>query len=313
MEHQHAGAGAQHRSRLAIVFILTAVYLVAEVVGAIVTGSLALLADAAHMATDVAGLGLALFAIWFAERPAHSGKSYGYYRVEILAALVNGAVLLAVGGYVLYEAWQRFQDPPEVSGGAMIVVASVGLLVNLVGMALLRRGAGESLNVQGAFLEVVADALGSVAVVVAGIVLWTTGWWYADPLFSVGIGLFVIPRTLHLMSKAVNILMEGAPAGMDLDAVESALRSTRGVTEVHDLHVWSITSGIVALSAHARISPDTNGDAVLDQMAQVLADQFDIHHTTIQIEQSSRSEVLYHAPNQAANAESIRNGGADVT
>lgn len=294
MSHQHAGAGAKHRSRLAIVFGLTALYLVAEVLGAFWTNSLALLADAAHMLTDVAGLGLALFAIWFAARPARPEKSFGYYRIEILAALLNGAVLLAVSGYILYEAWGRFREPPEVSGGVMIVIATIGLIVNLIGIVLLRGGAEESLNVQGAFLEVVADLLGSLAVVVAGVIIWTTGWGYADPIFSIGIGLFVIPRTLRLMSKAANVLMEGVPEGIDIAQVEEALRTVPGVRAIHDLHVWGITSGVVALSAHAEIEPAADSDVVLDRIAKRLAERFDIHHSTVQIERSSREEDFYH-------------------
>ncbi len=299
MDHQHASSSGAHRNRLAIVFGLTLAYLIAEVVGAYLTNSLALLADAAHMATDVGGIGLALFAIWFAERPAHSAKSYGYYRVEVLAALINGALLLAVGFYVVWEAWKRLSEPPEVGGGGMIVIAGLGLVVNLVGIVLLRKGASESLNVQGAFLEVVADALGSVAVIVAGVIIWQTGWWYADPLFSVGIGLFVIPRTLRLMGKAVNVLLEGSPDGLDVASVQSAIGEIADVEQVHDLHVWSISSGIISLSAHVRIDTDSDSDAVLDQVTFVLAERFDIHHTTIQIERATRRERLYHQKSMA--------------
>lgn len=295
MAHSHASGGAKHRGRLALVFGLTTTYMVAEFIGALITNSLALLADAAHMLTDVAGLALALFAIWFGARPASPAKSFGYFRVEILAALLNGTVLLGIGVYILYEAWSRFREPPEVSGGSMIVVASIGLVINLVGMALLRGGSQESLNVQGAFLEVVADMLGSVGVIAAGLVIWTTGWWYADPIFSVGIGLFVIPRTLRLMSKAVDVLLEGAPEGMDIPGVEAALRSVPGVTDVHELHVWSITSGIASLSAHVRVAPETDSDGLLDSIERRMADRFDIHHTTVQIERSPRAEASYHA------------------
>ena len=299
MGHDHASAGAQHRGRLKIVFGLTGFYMIAEFVGAIVTNSLALLADAAHMLTDVGGLGLALFAIWFAQRPATPAKSYGYYRTEILAALLNGAVLLAIGGYILYEAWGRFREPPEVSSTVMIGVATVGLAVNIAGAFLLRAGAGESLNVEGAFLEVMADLLGSVAVIAAGVIMLTTGWWYADPIFSVVIGLFIIPRTLRLMGGAVNVLMEGAPANLDVAAVEAAIASDRDVLAVHDLHVWSITSGVAALSAHAHVRPEADGDAVLARLNATLGERFDIHHTTVQIERSPCGEKTYHAPRPA--------------
>lgn len=294
MGHDHQTPGAAHRGRLAIVFGLTLAYLIAEVIGAIWTNSLALLADAAHMLTDVAGLGLALFALWFASRPASSRKTYGYYRIEILAALLNGAILLAVSAYVVYEAFHRLQEPADVAGGPMIIVATMGLIVNLVGIVLLRAGAEESLNVQGAFLEVVADMLGSVGVIIAGILIWVAGWNRADPIFSIVIGLFIIPRTLRLMSKAVNVLMEGTPDGIDLRSVEQAILSIPGVASIHDLHLWSITSGLLSLSAHVELRPDQDDQLVLDQVSGVLAEQFDIHHTTIQIERQVRQERLYH-------------------
>lgn len=294
MGHDHASAGMRQRGRLKVVFVLTALYMVAEFIGAFVTDSLALLADAAHMLTDVAGLGLALFAIWFSARPATAGMSYGYYRTEILAALLNGAVLLAIGGYIIYEAWGRFREPPEVASGGMIVVAAIGLVINLIGVFLLRRGAGQSLNVQGAFLEVVADLLGSLGVIIAGVIMLTTGWWYADPLFSVGIGLFIVPRTYRLMSGAINILMEGSPAGLDVAAVEAMLHRDRDVASVHDLHIWSITSGIPALSAHVQVRPDADGDTVLERINRQFAAGFDIHHTTIQIERARLDEASYH-------------------
>lgn len=296
MGHDHVSAGAQHRGRLKVVFGLTALYTLAEFVGALVTNSLALLADAAHMLTDVGGLGLALFAIWFATRPATPTKSYGYYRTEILAALLNGAVLFAIGGYILFEAWGRFQEPPEVSSGLMIGIATIGLVINVVGVILLRGGAGASLNVQGAFLEVVSDLLGSVGVIVAGIIMLTTGWWYADPIFSVGIGLFIIPRTYRLMSGAIHILMEGAPVGLDLAAVETAIAADADVEAIHDLHVWSITSGLTTLSAHVRVAREADGDAVLERLDARLAKEFDLHHTTIQLERSPLPETTYHAP-----------------
>lgn len=294
MGHDHASSGAQHRGRLKIVFGLTALYMLAEFIGAFVTNSLALLADAAHMLTDVGGLGLALFAIWFAARPATPAKSYGYYRAEILAALLNGAVLFAIGGYILYEAWGRFQEPPEVSSGIMIGVAAIGLVVNIIGAILLRGGAGESLNVQGAFLEVVSDLLGSIGVIAAGVIMLMTGWWYADPIFSVGIGLFIIPRTYRLMSGAIHILMEGAPVGLDVSAVEAAILADPEVRDIHDLHVWSITSGITALSAHVRVRPVLDEDQVLKRLSTVLGERFDIHHTTIQLERAPQEEGIYH-------------------
>ena len=204
-------AAVQNRRALIITFALTFSYFVVEVVGGILTNSLALLADAAHMLTDVFGLGLALFATWISQKPATPVKTYGYYRVEILAALANAIVLFFVSFYILYEAYYRFKSPPEVASLPMMIIAVVGLGVNLVGFWTLRSGAKESLNVQGAFLEVVSDALGSIGVIIAGLIMLLTGWYYADPIFSVLIGLFILPRTWKLLMQAVNVLLEGTP------------------------------------------------------------------------------------------------------
>ena len=294
MAHNHASAGAQNRGRLRIVFLLTASYMVIEFIGAAISGSLALLADAAHMLTDVGGLGLALLAIWFAARPATTGHSYGFYRTEILAAMVNGLVLLGIGIYILYEAWKRFSNPPEVGSVTVIIVAIFGLAINVTGAILLRSGSAESLNVQGAFLEVVADLLGSIGVIVAGVIMLTTGWWYADPIFSIVIGLFIVPRTYQLLKGAVIILMEGTPTGIDPVAVEATILADPDVESVHDLHVWSITSGLAAMSSHARISSSADGDAVLTRLGAALTESYDLHHTTIQIERSPLPEEIYH-------------------
>ncbi|MGI0016822.1 MAG: cation diffusion facilitator family transporter, partial [Nitrososphaera sp.] len=209
--HSHTPAG-QNKRRLAIVFGLTFVYLFAEVIGGLLTRSLALLADAGHMLTDVAGLGLALFAIKFAERPATPERTYGYYRVEILAAQTNAIVLIGISFYILYEAYRRFLDPPEVASKPMLLIASIGLIVNLAGLLILRAGSFESLNIKGAYFEVLSDMLTSVGVIIAGIVMWTTGWYYADPLISAGIGLFILPRTWKLLREAVGVLLEGTPS-----------------------------------------------------------------------------------------------------
>jgi cobalt-zinc-cadmium efflux system protein len=243
MAHIHGSAGAQNRNRLKIVFGLTTFYMLAEFVGALITNSLALLADAAHMLTDVAALGLALIAIWFAGRQATSAKSYGYYRAEILAALVNGAALFAISGYVLYEAVERVREPPEVASGSMIVVAAIGLAVNVIGALVLRGGAHESLNVEGKFLEVVADLLGSLGVIIAGVVMLITDWWYADPIVSVVIGLFVLPRTYRFVRSAVDILYlngrntgrtgHGSGRGIDRRAVGSAVCPRSSLLEYH--------------------------------------------------------------------------------
>lgn len=296
MAYVRGSAGTRNRGRLQIVFGLTAIYMFAEFVGAWITNSLALLADATHMLTDVAGLGLALIAIWFAARPATPEKSYGHYRAEILAALINGAALFAIGGYVFYEAIQRLRNPPEVSSSSMILVAFIGLCVNVVSMLVLRGGAGESLNMEGALLEVVADLLGSLGVVIAGVIMLVTDWWYADPIISVVIGFFVIPRTYRIVRSAVDILMEGTPEGLDVDEVESAMANLPDVESVHDLHCWSITTGIVALSAHVRVTARADGDALITSMQEMLEERFDIDHTTIQIERGPIDDEIYHEP-----------------
>jgi cobalt-zinc-cadmium efflux system protein len=285
-------ATARHLRALRLVFGLTLGYFLVEVVAGILTNSLALLADAAHMLTDTAGLGLALFASWIAQRPAPPSKTYGYYRAEILAALTNAVVLFLISIYILYEAYRRLQDPPEVASLPMLIVASVGLLVNLIGLRMLHAGAQESLNVRGAFLEVLGDALGSLGVLAAGVIMLTTSWYYADPLFSVFIGVFILPRTWRLLTQAVNVLLEGAPPHVDVEAVRQALLGVEGVTDVHDLHIWTITSGLHALSAHVVLKDEaTSEDAqrVLERIHALLKERFDIDHTTIQIEQPSRS------------------------
>jgi len=291
--HTELSATAQHRRALKITFALTFAYFCVEVVGGVLTNSLALLADAGHMLTDVGGLGLALFAAWMSAKPATPTKTYGYYRVEILAALINAVVLFLIAFYILFEAYRRFQEPPEVASLPMLAVAVVGLGVNLVGIWLLRQGSQESLNVQGAFLEVVSDALGSVGVIVAGLIMLTTGWYYADPLFSVLIGLFILPRTWRLLTQAVNVLLEGAPAHINVAAVKAAMLQVDGVAAVHDLHVWTITSGIEALSAHVVLADDVDPQAasrVLEALATRLREEFGIEHTTIQVERVSLAD-----------------------
>lgn len=286
---------AQHRRRLLLVLGLTTTYMVAEVIGGLVTGSLALIADAAHMLTDVFGLALALFAIWFAGRPATPERTYGYYRAEILAALANALVLFGISAYILYEAWRRFQAPPEVESGPMLAVATVGLVVNLAGAWLLRGASGESLNLRGAYLEVISDLLGSLGVIIAGVIMLLTGWYYADPLFSVIIGLFILPRTWNLLREAVGVLLEGTPARINLAEVRAAMTAVPGVASVHDLHVWSITSGLDAMSAHVVLDGTAARAATLAALNAALKDRFQIEHTTIQLEELADVETARYA------------------
>ena len=291
--NENLSAGAKHRRALTVTFALSFTYFIVEVIGGIVTNSLALLADAAHMLTDVGGLALALFAMWIAQRPANAEKTYGYYRVEILAALANALVLFFISFYILYEAYRRFQEPPEVNSLPMLAVAGIGLAVNLVGIYNLRSGSKESLNVQGAFLEVVSDLLGSVGVIVAGLIMFFTNWYYADPIFSVLIGLFVLPRAWTLMKQAFNILLESTPAHINLKLVEEAMLSTPGMAALHDLHVWTITSGMVALSAHIVLEEGKSledGQKILDTVNAQLKEKFGIAHTTIQIDGANKLE-----------------------
>lgn len=281
--HAHT-EGGRNLSRLLIVLGLTSIYLVAEVVGGLLTNSLALLADAGHMFTDVAGLALAVLAIRFAQRPPTPERSYGYYRAEILAALANGVILIGVSLYILYEAYERFRSPPEVQSGAMLVVAGIGFLVNVAGMLLLRSGAGHNLNVKGAYFEVLSDLLTSIGVIIAAVVMLVTGWYYADPLISAAIGLFILPRTWRLIREATGVLLEGTPAGVDVVAVREVLAVTPGVMEIHDLHVWSLTSGKHALSAHVILANGTNHGEVLRELHNRATRDLKMSHVTIQLE-----------------------------
>ena len=267
-----------------MVFALSASFMVVQVVVGWWTNSLALLADAAHLFVDAVGVGLSLLAVWFAERPATAEKTYGYYRVEILAALVNGVVLCVLAIAILVEAWERVRVPHDVSAGPVLVVAVAGLGVNLLAAWLLHAGAGESLNVRGAYLEVLGDALSSAAVIVAAAVILVTGWTTADALASAAIGFLILPRTLALLKQAVNVLLEGVPAHLDLGEIETALRGVPGVKRVHDLHVWTLTSGREAMSAHVEVEPGTRPDRILDELHVVLHARFGIDHTTIQVE-----------------------------
>lgn len=287
--------------RLTVVLALSGTYMVAEVVGGLLTNSLALLADAGHMLSDVAALALALFAMRMARRPATPRRTYGYHRTEILAALVNGATLVAASLYIFVEAWERFRAPPEVAGGTMMAVAAGGLGINLVGLWILNAGSGETLNERGAWLHVLGDALGSVGAIAGGLLVWWKGWYWADPAVSVLIGILVVVSSWALLKETVAVLMEGAPGHIDVDEVRTAIREVPGVAGVHDLHVWSITSGMVSLSVHVTAAGDADAAIVpglrrdlLRVITRTLRERFGIDHTTIQLEPEGFEEDPVH-------------------
>ncbi len=292
-DHTHASAvsaAGRHRRPLIIAFILTAGYMIVEFVVGFAVNSLALISDAAHMGTDVLGLGMALTAITLAARPATTQRTYGFYRLEVLAALFNGLLLFGVAGYVLVEAIKRFSNPPDVPGLPLLLVASIGLVINLISFRLLMAGAKESINLRGAYLEVLGDLLGSVGVIVAAIVIWTTGWQYADPIIGVGIGLFILPRTWKLTRQALRILMEVAPPHLDMALIRSDILALPGVAEVHDLHIWTITSGMESASGHVALDPGSNYEVVLQDVLTLLRERYDISHATIQCEPRAFTE-----------------------
>ncbi len=285
-DHSHGhSAGSRHRGRLTAAFVVLAVFMVVEVVGAAATGSLALLSDAGHMLTDVIGIGMALAAIHLAERGSRrSHRTFGLYRLEILAALANAVLLLGVAVYVLIEAVRRFADPADVLSGWMLAVAIAGLVANLVAFRLLREGAAESLNVEGAYLEVLADTVGSVGVIIAAVVITLTGWEWMDPVVAIAIGLWIVPRTLRLAGRAIRILVQAAPPGTDIDALRADLAAVDGVVDVHDLHVWTLTSDMDVASAHLMVAATTDHHRVLDSARDVLRDRYGIGHATLQVE-----------------------------
>jgi cobalt-zinc-cadmium efflux system protein len=278
-------AGARHRGRLWWAAGMLAGFMVVEAVAAVLTGSLALLSDAGHMFTDVLGIAMALAAITAAGRAAtDSHRTFGLYRLEVLAALANAVLLTAVAIFVLIEAVRRFTDPPSVPAGSMLVVAIGGLVINLIAFALLRSGAKESLNVRGAYLEVVGDLLGSVGVILAATIIGITGWAYADPIVAVLVALMILPRTFGLGREAVRILVQAAPGHLDLTLVRARLAAVPGVCDVHDLHVWTLTSGMDVASAHLSLEPAAELGAVLATAREALHDDFAIEHATLQVE-----------------------------
>ncbi|MGK2850448.1 MAG: cation diffusion facilitator family transporter, partial [Candidatus Limnocylindrales bacterium] len=287
----HGSVAGEHRGRLAGVFGLTLIVFAVQLVGGFATNSLALLADAGHNFTDVAGIGLALLAITFAARPATDGRTFGFLRLEILAAVLNAVLLFAVAAYVLVEAWRRWSDPPEVASGLMLGIALVGLAANAISLFVLRNAQRESLNMRGAYLEVMGDLAGSVAVIVAALVMLTTGWRQADAVASAVIGLFILPRTWHLLREAIDVLLEATPKGVDLDRVRAHILGAQGVDDVHDLHAWTITSGMNVVSAHVVLAESADPPSVLDELCRCLSGDFDIEHSTFQLETADRRRL----------------------
>lgn len=296
--HSHVPAGgtatAAYRGRLRVALSITLTVMVVEIVGGVVADSLALVADAAHMATDALGLGMALLAIHFANLPPSGNRTFGFARAEILAALANCLLLLGVGGYVLYEAIQRFVTPADTEGGLTIVFGAIGLVANMISLTLLMRGQKESLNVRGAFLEVAADALGSVAVLISATVILTTGWQAADPIASLVIGLMIVPRTFKLLRETLDVLLEAAPKDVDITEVRAHILALDGVEDIHDLHAWTITSGMPVLSAHVVVRSDVlsaiGHEKMLHELQGCLGDHFDVEHCTFQLEPIGHAE-----------------------
>ena len=294
--HERATAAARSRPVLALTLVLTSGFLVIEAIAGFWTGSLALLADAGHMLTDVAAVALALFATWIASRPPTPEKTYGYYRAEILAALVNALILLIVAGAILTEAWRRWEAPSSVLAGPMAIVAAAGLAVNLICARMLHHGATVSLNVRAAYLEVVSDALSSLATLVAAGIVLATGWTGADPIAGVAIAVLIVPRTWSLLRQAVNVLLEGTPPHLELGEIESAMCAVPGVRRVHDLHVWTLTSGREAMSAHVVVEDVRESERLLEALHALLHARFGIDHTTVQLETAPPAVLRIKSP-----------------
>jgi cobalt-zinc-cadmium efflux system protein len=289
--HSHGGSGAashgarrDDRRRLLVVLVLSSLYMFAEVAGGLLTGSLALLADAGHTLSDVASLLLGLFALWIAQRPATSTRTYGYTRIEILAALVQGAGLVAVAVTIFLEAIERLGQSHAVNGIGMMVVASGALLVNAIGLVVLNPGRSENINIRGVWLHVLSDALGSVGVIAAGGAVWLLGWNWADPAVSMLISVLVLFAAVQLVRDAFHILMEGAPAHLDVEEIRRALIGIPSVENVHDLHVWTIGNGEVSLSSHVVAPAGGDRPSLLQEVRELLRNRFEIHHATVQIE-----------------------------
>ncbi len=284
MTHSHVGSGTRYRSRLGIALLITVTFVAFEAGLGLLTGSLILLADAGHMATDAVALSLALLAIWVAGRPANERKTYGYYRAEILTALVNVVLLFGVSGYIFVQSARDLLHPHSVPGAPIIVAASMGLVVNLTGAGLLKSGSDQSMNMRAAYLDMLGDILGAIGAISAGIILVTTGWTYADPLFAAAVGVLILPRALSLLKGALDVLLEGTPVHVHISEVQQAILTLPGVASVHDLHIWTVTSGFIALSGHVQVVDAVDRDRVLVDLGQRMHERFDIAHVTIQVE-----------------------------
>lgn len=301
MGHDHAhGTGVRHRGRLAIVLALTAGVLAVEAIVAWITGSLALLADAGHLLGDSFGIVMALAAITVAQRGGGPGsrRTFGYQRTEVIAAGLNGLILLGLAAWVVYSAIRRFGDSPELEATPILIAGTIGLVVNVIGLLLLRGGAQESLNVRGAYLEVLGDALGSIAVLVSAAVILTSGWDAADAVASLVIAAMIVPRAVSLLREVVEVLLESTPRDVDLDELRTHILGVEGVREVHDLHVWTITSGMPVMSAHIVVDDSVtamdHAHGVLDTLRGCLSDHFDVEHSTFQIEPAGHADSEQH-------------------
>jgi cobalt-zinc-cadmium efflux system protein len=272
------------RKRLIVVLAITATFMVVEFIGGWLANSLALMADAGHMLNDVAALALTYFALWISRRPATPARTYGYLRMEILAALVNGAALIFIAGVIFWQAASRFRQPPEVEGTLMLVVATGGLIVNIIGAVLLHSSSAHNLNMRGAYLHVLGDLLGSVGAITAALVILFTGWYLADPLISVFVGVLIMVGAWRLTRESVDILLDAVPKGMDAAAVHQSILGISGVEEVHDLHIWTLTSGFFAMSGHVVIRDPARYKEVLEAVHSLMHDRFGISHVTVQVE-----------------------------
>ena len=299
--HSHERHGAGSITKLKLALVLTSVYLFAEAIGGWFANSLALLADAGHMLTDVAAMTLTLAAIWFAARPATAKKTFGYYRLEILAAFVNGIALVLISLWVIYEAYERWNAPPAIKGFELTLIAVGGLIINLICAWLLHGNHEHDLNMRGAWLHVVGDALGSVTAIFAGVLIVAFGWLWADAVSSVLISLIIIVGAWNLIKESVNVLLEGTPAHINLKAVEETIRRTENVEDVHDLHVWTITSGMEALSVHIIHRETVSQKELLQTVRERLHDEFGIDHLTIQMETIEEEQAEAHTCFSGAN------------